>query len=91
MVHSEKKLYLVFEYLHQDLKKYMDSCSPTGLGASLIRVGFCNQKDKKHNFTRFSNTNKICYIITLKYEIEILHTKVMLHKIANKGLKDAFW
>ena len=38
VVHSEKKLYLVFEYLHQDLKKYMDSCPPTGLGTSLIRV-----------------------------------------------------
>ena len=25
VVHSEKKLYLVFEFLSQDLKKYMDS------------------------------------------------------------------
>lgn len=37
VVHSEKKLYLVFEYLHQDLKKYMDSCPPTGLGENLIK------------------------------------------------------
>ncbi|XP_060567332.1 cyclin-dependent kinase 2-like [Ruditapes philippinarum] len=36
VVHSEKKLYLVFEYLHQDLKKYIDSC-PTGLGETLIK------------------------------------------------------
>ena len=40
VVHSEKKLYLVFEYLHQDLKKYMDNCPPTGLGAPLIKVKF---------------------------------------------------
>lgn len=37
VVHSEKKLYLVFEYLHQDLKKYMDSCPPPGLGENLIK------------------------------------------------------
>ena len=64
VVHSEKKLYLVFEYLHQDLKKYMDSCSPTGLGASLIRVGFCSQKNI------LLDTNKICCnysIITVKF------------------------
>ncbi|XP_060081900.1 cyclin-dependent kinase 2-like [Ylistrum balloti] len=37
VVHSEKKLYLVFEYLNQDLKKYMDSCPPSGLPSSLIK------------------------------------------------------
>jgi hypothetical protein len=42
VVHSEKKLYLVFEYLHQDLKKYIDSC-PTGLGETLIKVGWVLQ------------------------------------------------
>lgn len=26
VVHSEKRLYLVFEYLDLDLKKYMESC-----------------------------------------------------------------
>ncbi|KAA8497064.1 Cyclin-dependent kinase 2 [Porphyridium purpureum] len=28
--HCENKLYLVFEYLDQDLKRYMDSCASTG-------------------------------------------------------------
>ncbi|KAJ8306821.1 hypothetical protein KUTeg_014905 [Tegillarca granosa] len=37
VVHSEKKLYLVFEYLNQDLKKYMDSCPPSGITSSLIK------------------------------------------------------
>lgn len=35
--HSEGRLYLVFEWLDKDLKKYMDSCSG-GLGMPLIKV-----------------------------------------------------
>ncbi|KAL5010336.1 hypothetical protein ScPMuIL_012641 [Solemya velum] len=37
VVHSEKKLYLVFEYLNQDLKKYMDCAPAAGLPSSLIK------------------------------------------------------
>uniref|UniRef100_A0A8W8NAA3 cyclin-dependent kinase n=1 Tax=Magallana gigas TaxID=29159 RepID=A0A8W8NAA3_MAGGI len=37
VVHSEQKLYLVFEYLNQDLKKYMDSCPASGMPSSLIK------------------------------------------------------
>uniref|UniRef100_H2ZH00 cyclin-dependent kinase n=1 Tax=Ciona savignyi TaxID=51511 RepID=H2ZH00_CIOSA len=36
VIHSEKKLYLVFEYLNQDLKKYMDS-KPNGLPMPLAK------------------------------------------------------
>mmetsp|Transcript_933 Transcript_933/g.1657 ORF Transcript_933/g.1657 Transcript_933/m.1657 type:complete len:299 (-) Transcript_933:47-943(-) len=36
VVHSDNKLYLVFEYLDQDLKKYMDSV-PNGLPPMLIK------------------------------------------------------
>ena len=35
--YSEGRLYLVFEYLDQDLKKYMDSCRTTGMSASLVK------------------------------------------------------
>ncbi|XP_067843930.1 cyclin-dependent kinase 2-like isoform X6 [Heptranchias perlo] len=38
VIHSEKKLYLVFEFLNQDLKKYMDSAPPTGLPLQLVKV-----------------------------------------------------
>jgi hypothetical protein len=38
VVHSEQKLYLVFEYLNQDLKKYMDSSPPPGLPPPLVKV-----------------------------------------------------
>ncbi|XP_055971410.1 cyclin-dependent kinase 3 isoform X2 [Sorex fumeus] len=46
VVHSEKKLYLVFEFLSQDLKKYMDSSPATPLPLPLVKllqgVSFCH-------------------------------------------------
>lgn len=38
VVHSEKKLYLVFEFLSQDLKKFMDSTPASELPLHLIKV-----------------------------------------------------
>ena len=35
--HSENRLYLVFEWLDKDLKKYMDSCGSNGMGMPLIK------------------------------------------------------
>lgn len=37
VVHSEKKLYLVFEYLNKDLKKFMDESPTTGLPLPLVK------------------------------------------------------
>ncbi|ELT89061.1 hypothetical protein CAPTEDRAFT_159953 [Capitella teleta] len=37
VVHTELKLYLVFEFLNQDLKRYMENCSVTGLPGPLIK------------------------------------------------------
>ncbi|XP_067144669.1 cyclin-dependent kinase 2-like [Centruroides vittatus] len=37
VIHSDKKLYLVFEYLYQDLKKLMDASHPTGLPLPLVK------------------------------------------------------
>ncbi|KAM3848713.1 cyclin-dependent kinase 3 [Vipera latastei] len=51
VVHNQKKLYLVFEYLNQDLKKYMDSSRTGELSLSLVKsylyqllqgVSFCH-------------------------------------------------
>ncbi|XP_039246275.1 cyclin-dependent kinase 3 isoform X2 [Pipra filicauda] len=51
VIHSQKKLYIVFEYLSQDLKKYMDSCQSGALPLSLVKnylfqllqgVSFCH-------------------------------------------------
>lgn len=43
MVHSEKRLYLVFEYLDLDLKKHMDSCPEFSKDPRLVKVSglFC--------------------------------------------------
>jgi serine/threonine protein kinase len=40
VVYSESRLYLVFEYLDQDLKRCMDGCgSKNGLDLMLVKVG----------------------------------------------------
>ncbi|XP_058647381.1 cyclin-dependent kinase 2 isoform X2 [Onychostoma macrolepis] len=38
VIHTENKLYLVFEFLHQDLKRFMDSSSVTGISLPLVKV-----------------------------------------------------
>ncbi|XP_038608451.1 cyclin-dependent kinase 2 [Tachyglossus aculeatus] len=37
VIHTENKLYLVFEFLHQDLKKFMDASTLTGIPLPLIK------------------------------------------------------
>ena len=41
VVHSNKKLYLVFEYLDLDLKKHMDSHPNFGTDHRLVKVSLC--------------------------------------------------
>lgn len=38
VLHVDRKLYLVFEYLDQDLKKYMDANGTTGLPPPIAKV-----------------------------------------------------
>ena len=38
VVHSDKKLFLVFEYLDRDLKKYVDSVPAGGISLPLVKV-----------------------------------------------------
>uniref|UniRef100_A0A7N8X7X8 cyclin-dependent kinase n=1 Tax=Mastacembelus armatus TaxID=205130 RepID=A0A7N8X7X8_9TELE len=37
VIHTENKLYLVFEFLHQDLKKFMDSSPVAGIPLPLVK------------------------------------------------------
>uniref|UniRef100_A0A672QV96 cyclin-dependent kinase n=1 Tax=Sinocyclocheilus grahami TaxID=75366 RepID=A0A672QV96_SINGR len=37
VIHTENKLYLVFEFLHQDLKRFMDSSSVAGISLPLVK------------------------------------------------------
>ena len=41
MVHCDARLYLVFEYVDQDLKHYMDLSAPGGFPADLVKVRAC--------------------------------------------------
>ena len=51
VVHSEKRLYLVFEYLDLDLKKHMD-CNPNfGRNHTLLKVRACNASQTWVNVT----------------------------------------
>lgn len=48
VIHTENKLYLVFEFLHQDLKKFMDSStSISGVELPLIKVSHAEHVRKK--------------------------------------------
>ncbi len=38
IIYSDKQLYLVFEWVDKDLKKYMDSVLPAGMTMPLIKV-----------------------------------------------------
>jgi serine/threonine protein kinase len=40
VIYADNRLYLVFEYLDQDLKRYMDGCK-TGLDPALVKVRRC--------------------------------------------------
>ena len=57
VVHSEKKLTLVFEYLDQDLKKYLDNAGEAGLDQATIKsflyqlllgIAYCHQHRVLH-------------------------------------------
>ncbi|GBG27894.1 Cyclin-dependent kinase 3 [Hondaea fermentalgiana] len=57
VIHFESKLYLVFEFLDQDLRKYMDTCGPEGLSSDLVKsylyqlllgVAFCHSHRVLH-------------------------------------------
>ena len=45
VLHTDKKLTLVFEYLDQDLKRLLDTCGPGGLDESSIKVNTYLFKD----------------------------------------------
>ncbi len=38
VLHHDRKLYLVFEYVDYDLKKYMDKHAPTGIPVHKVKV-----------------------------------------------------
>ena len=69
VVHTERKLTLVFEFLDQDLKKYLDLCD-TGLDLPIMKSflyqllagGKC-QAEEKHWILWFARFNSFCWPI----------------------------
>ncbi|NXW46469.1 CDK3 kinase, partial [Nyctiprogne leucopyga] len=64
VIHSQKKLYLVFEYLNQDLKKYLNSSQTGELPLSLVKnylfqllqgVNFCHSHRVIHRDLKLQN------------------------------------
>jgi hypothetical protein len=59
IVHSDSKLYLVFEFLDMDLKKYMDTMGDKdGLKPHIVKVSrFCHSSTKAGLMIRNSTIN----------------------------------
>jgi len=84
VVHTEKKLTLVFEFLDQDLKKYLDACGDNGLEQYTIKsflyqllsgIAYCHQHRVLHRDLKPQNL-----LINMEGEL----------KLADFGLARAF-
>jgi len=84
VVHTEKKLTLVFEFLDQDLKKYLDACGDNGLEPETVKsflyqllqgVAYCHQHRVLHRDLKPQNL-----LINMEGEL----------KLADFGLARAF-
>lgn len=61
VVHSEKRLYLVFEYLDLDLKKHMDSCPEFSKDPRLVKVCGASLPKKSSILCH----NQVCYSMSI--------------------------
>jgi len=84
VVHTEKKLTLVFEFLDQDLKKYLDACGDNGLEGYTVKsflyqllsgIAYCHQHRVLHRDLKPQNL-----LINMEGEL----------KLADFGLARAF-
>jgi len=84
VVHTEKRLTLVFEFLDQDLKKYLDACGDNGLEAYTVKsflfqllqgIAFCHEHRVLHRDLKPQNL-----LINMEGEL----------KLADFGLARAF-
>lgn len=92
IIHSDTKLYLIFEFLDLDLKKYMDSTAPKGLSKELVKsythqllegLYFCHSHRILHRDLKPQNCNY------LKLMLVLIDQQGRL-KLADFGLARAF-
>ncbi|XP_064233275.1 cyclin-dependent kinase 2 isoform X3 [Aotus nancymaae] len=86
VIHTENKLYLVFEFLHQDLKKFMDASALTGIPLPLIKGWILHsqsyyQSINKHLFNA-QHIEKECksYLFQLLQGLAFCHSHRVLHR-----------
>lgn len=55
-MHSDTKLYLVFEFLDMDLKRYMDKVGDgDGMGPDIVKVSVCTRVANRTNLSETDN------------------------------------
>ena len=72
VLHCDRKLFLVFEFLDYDLKKYMDSTAPNGMPQEVVKVR------SSAPFVETANVVIVCVL-----ECDMSHTKVGAHREGN--------
>ena len=92
VVHTEKKLTLVFEFLDQDLKKYLDACGDNGLETYTVKsflfqllqgIAYCHQHRVLHRDLKPQNL-----LINMEGELK-LAVRHTLHTAAAAQHSDA--
>ena len=69
VLHHDRKLYLVFEYVDYDLKKYMDKHAPTGIPVHKVKVILNNKYN--HSVLIWCVLHSLCPIIIFSYISEL--------------------
>jgi serine/threonine protein kinase len=82
VVHTDNKLYLVFEYLDQDLKKYMDTCGHGPVDPELVKVTptRSSRSHRSSRLTRVRFTRLQSYLYQLVRGIAFCHSHRILHR-----------
>lgn len=79
VVHGDKHLYLVFEFLQLDLKKLLDSMK-TGLDPPLVKVFFFPIYLQKNNYYSINNNISLLYfVVQQSYLYQLLNGIAFCH------------
>ena len=79
VIHSENKLYLVFEYLDQDLKKHMDA-QPGGMKPALLKVCLAHVADVRLRPLTRGHAPAQSYMFQMLAGLNFCHARRILHR-----------